>query len=136
MHSWVGDKQQRAAYEKQLTEVALKASQEKERLRELVRWEAVISLLFAASHRQGVWGWACDQMESKEQELQRSIAFFEKFQATQTARVRVCDRPSAVPYRVALTSFLVWRGTGEEAGRGARTGAAGTAERASTGGVH
>lgn len=47
MHSWVGDKQQRAAYEKQLTEVALKASQEKERLRELVRWEAVISLLFA-----------------------------------------------------------------------------------------
>jgi len=29
-------------------------------------------------------------MESKEQELQRSIAFFEKFQATQTARVRVC----------------------------------------------
>ena len=38
MHSWVGDKQQRAAYEKQLTEVALKASQEKERLRELVRW--------------------------------------------------------------------------------------------------
>lgn len=52
MHSWVGDKQQRAAYEKQLTEVALKASQEKERLRELVRWEAVMSLLFAASHRQ------------------------------------------------------------------------------------
>lgn len=78
-------RQQRTAFERQITEGALTASREKERLREQVSVmsaTSVTSVLHSRAPRR-----PC-QMESKEQELQRNLKQFDTFMTSQSERVR------------------------------------------------